>query len=167
MSPHQPLTNNVGHNSRPHSQQLRDYIWNEFENLKAEVDLDRDTINLQRSPRSKGQLKVKAPIPWLSWTSPNGQSGQTRNKANFFALWDRVMADATSQRDPRSQVWVSSVLLPARPEAIIWPNELDLDLDDRYAVDHTHEAEDTFAEKVILPEVGMSKWDRRPVVVIS
>lgn len=162
VSPNQPSATNPGYDSRPQSRQLRDYIWNEFENLKAEVDLDRDTISLHRSPKSKGQLKEKAPLPWLSWTSPNGQTGQTRNKANFFALWDRIMAEAGSKRDAGNQVWVSSVLLPARPEAVIWSDDLDLD---RYA-DHLHEAEDDIAEKMMLP-VGISKWDRRPVVVIS
>lgn len=163
-TPHSiPVSTEQNYDSRVRSQQLRDYIWDEFENLKAEVDLDRDTINLQRSPKSKGHLKEKAPIPWLSWTSPNGQSGQTRNKANFFALWDRVMAEARSPRNAGTQVWVSSVLLPARSEAVIWSDELDLD---RYA-DHVHEAGDTLAEKMMLPAVGMSKWDRRPVVVIS
>lgn len=86
---------------------VRDYIWKEFEDLKAEVDDDRDEIHMQSEGRSKGRLKEKAPIPWLSWCVPNGQSGQTRSKENFFKLWDRVAASCS-----RDHMIVSSVLLP-------------------------------------------------------
>lgn len=93
--------------------QLRNFIWTEFESLKAEVDLDRDTISQHRGPRSpsKGQLKEKAPLPWLSWSSPTGQSGQTRNKANFFAIWDKIIMGRPATLD--GEVLVSSVLLPS------------------------------------------------------
>ncbi|ETN44740.1 uncharacterized protein HMPREF1541_10410 [Cyphellophora europaea CBS 101466] len=149
---------------------LRDYIWEEFENLKAEVDLDRDAISLQRSPKSKGQLKEKAPLPWLSWSAPSGQSGQTRNKANFIAIWDRVMAEASLAyvhgAAGDATVWVNSVLLPPEPDAaVVWSDDFAPEPHDRYA-DHLHEAGANLAEKMIVP-VGMSRWDRRPVVVIS
>jgi hypothetical protein len=92
---------------------IRDSIWTEFESLKAENDDDRQ--NLSRSPdfkRRKGQLMEKLPIPWLAWSSPTGQHGQTRHKGNFFALWDRIVAEysRTSEHDT---MFVSSLLLPS------------------------------------------------------
>lgn len=149
--------------ARSRAQQLRDYIWDEFENLKAEVDMDRDTLNLHRSPKSKGHLKEKAPLPWLSWSSPNGQSGQTRNKANFYAIWDRVMAEASArERAAAAELWVSSVLLPARPEALIWSDETESDP----FVDHVRDSEDKVVDRKLLP-VGVSRWDRQPALVVS
>ncbi|KPI42200.1 uncharacterized protein AB675_5516 [Cyphellophora attinorum] len=92
---------------------IRDSIWNGFESLKVENDDDRQ--HLSQSPdfkRRKGQLMEKLPIPWLAWASPTGQSGQTRHKGNFFALWDRIVAEysRTSQCDT---MFVSSILLPS------------------------------------------------------
>lgn len=99
-------------NTASFDHQLRDYIWDEFDSLKAEVDLDRDQIALQRSPHAKGQLKEKAPLPWLAWVAPDGRSGQTRNRANFFAIWDKIMsASVRRNRQSESLVLVSSVLI--------------------------------------------------------
>jgi hypothetical protein len=148
----------------PYAIRTRDYIWSEFSDLKAEVDMDRDSLALQRSPKSKGQLKEKAPIPWLSWSSPTGEGGQTRNKANFFAIWDRVMEEAATMN---RQLWVSSVLLPSSASQegpVIWNEEMELD----HYTAGLPQMQDKIAEKVILP-IGSGRWDshRRTGPVIS
>jgi hypothetical protein len=152
---------------QPSHHRLRDFIWEEFSNLKAEVDMDRDAmiVGSRQSPnaKSKGQLRVKAPIPWLSWTAPDGQHGQTRNKANFFALWDRVVREAAggpAALDDR--VWVSSVLLPARPQGLVFE-----DMDD--ACNHGYEDLLVGGEKTASGGLACSsgRWDAGPIVVIS
>jgi hypothetical protein len=84
---------------------LRNLIWEEFESIKVENDLDREDFATQQS--QKGQLRSKAPIPWLSWTSVDGRHGKTRNKANFFAVWENTIEKAVETRP----TWLSSVLV--------------------------------------------------------
>ena len=68
---------------------LRDVIWAEFESIKVENDYSRQQMVTRRSSR-KGELRKEAPIPWLSWRSPWGQEGQTRNGDNFVHIWDKM-----------------------------------------------------------------------------
>jgi hypothetical protein len=87
-------------------QKLRDRLWDEFEGLMEENRRERERIALRR--RAKGQLRADAPLLWLSWTAPDGERGQTRNKASFIAVWERVVEPST---DSCRRLWLSSVLL--------------------------------------------------------
>ena len=140
---------------------LRDFIWNEFESLKAEVDLDRDHIALQRDHKTKGQLRDKAPIPWLSWSSPAGQTGQTRNKANFYAIWDKVMS-RSNREVKKGDVLVSSVLLPMMFDFSSLLEEVKV----------VPRAEHSLAVRTIdtcdilsAQDVPQSRWDCRRIVI--
>lgn len=84
---------------------LRDLIWAEFESIKVENDLDRE--HLVAEERGKGHLRVKAPIPWLSWAGADGHAGQTRSSPNFQAIWERQIERANHHRP----IWLTSVLL--------------------------------------------------------
>ena len=87
-------------------QKLRDFIWEEFESIKIENDMDREEIATQNNP--KGQLRMKAPFIWLSWTAVDGKSGQTRNKINFGSIWEK-MIESVAERRP---LVLTSIFLP-------------------------------------------------------
>lgn len=91
---------------------LRDFIWEEFESIKVENDMDREVLTERHSP--KGSLREKAPIPWLCWTAVDGRSGQTRNKANFDLFW-RTTIESAANRGP---LVLTSVFLPEPTEFI-------------------------------------------------
>jgi hypothetical protein len=83
---------------------LKSLIWDNFESIKVENDFDRD--QLATEDRGKGHLRVKAPIPWLSWTGTDGRTGQTRSSANFQTIWETHIEHAKHR-----PVWLTSLLL--------------------------------------------------------
>lgn len=91
---------------------IRDSIWEEFEAIIAENDLERALVrqNSVGNSYGKGAMKQKAPIPWLKWTAPDGQSGQTRKRENFVQLWEQiVLGDETFLAG--ATMWLNCVLL--------------------------------------------------------
>lgn len=91
---------------------IRDSIWEEFEAIVAENDLERAMVrqNSVGSDYGKGAMKQKAPIPWLKWTAPDGQSGQTRKRENFVQLWNQVVLCDESFL-AGATMWLNCVLL--------------------------------------------------------
>jgi hypothetical protein len=83
---------------------LKTLIWDSFESIKVENDFDRDQLATEE--HTKGHLRVKAPIPWLSWAGTNGRSGQTRSSANFQTIWETHVEHAKYR-----PVWLTSPLL--------------------------------------------------------
>jgi hypothetical protein len=127
-------------------------------------------LGARRLAKEKGQLRVKAPIPWLAWTSPDGRHGQTRNRANFCALWDRVVGDAVAgQGEGKGRVWVSSVLLPALPQGVVFE---DVDGGNGYGYgdsDREHFFGGDGGEKLGSTALACTngRWDAGPIVLIS
>jgi hypothetical protein len=102
------------HSDRTHSilipqsangqRKLKKLIWDNFESIKVENDFDRN--QLAAEDHSKGHLRVKAPIPWLSWAATDGRTGQTRSSANFQNIWETHVEHAKHR-----PVWLTSLLL--------------------------------------------------------
>lgn len=92
--------------SRSQSDNLRDSIWKGFESIMNANQAERR--RLAENKYQKGLLKSQAPLPWLCWTAPNGEQGQTRKKENFLALWDRILE---GEGYPQKHVLLSTTLL--------------------------------------------------------
>lgn len=88
---------------------LRAFLWDEFEFMMSEIESRRERIKSEN--RSKGELRMTAPIPWLAWISSCGRQGQTRNKANFYKIWEDCVEPCLRTGSGRCQV--TSILLPS------------------------------------------------------
>lgn len=87
----------------PATIELSSQIWEEFESVKIENEYSRDQV-LAQSPSRKGDLRTRAPIPWLRWMSPTGREGQTRKQENFEQIWQKITRD-------RKPMWVTCTFL--------------------------------------------------------
>ena len=88
---------------------LRDFLWDEFSFMMSDVEGKRHTL---KTPNyNKGELKMSAPIPWLLWITSAGKQGQTRNKDNFFKIWEENVESCV--RSGSGSCQVTSILLPS------------------------------------------------------
>ena len=92
-------------------QQIRDWLWSQFQDIKEDNEISRQALKSKQVGACKGQLKSEQPIPWLSWCSPDGYKGQTRNKQNFHHVWEACME--RPMRLSGASCWLSSTLLDA------------------------------------------------------
>ena len=84
-------------------------IWERFQEIKTEND--RARLQLSTKKVSKGELKAKEPIPWLSWHAPTKHHGQTRNENSFRNVWQRHVEDALIAHTGANPMFLSSTLL--------------------------------------------------------
>ena len=93
--------------------ELRNELWQQFLYIKADSELRRHNLTTDGSGVTKGELKAREPIPWLTWCSMDGRKGQTRSEGNFLTLWDtRVEAVIRSYHGTRP-FFLTSPLLDA------------------------------------------------------
>ena len=90
---------------------IRDRIWEAFESVKVENDLERKDIEENKEDFEKGIQKARAPIPWLSYHTPKGCRGQTRSRDNFRSIWHNVVSDVEFWLD--RDMWFTTTLLPS------------------------------------------------------
>ena len=84
-------------------------IWERFQEIKTEND--RARLQLSAKKVSKGELKAKEPIPWLSWHAPTKHHGQTRNETSFRNVWQRHVEEAVMLHTGANPMFLSSTLL--------------------------------------------------------
>lgn len=87
--------------------------------MRDNTEEKRAALAVQRVP--KGDLRSRLPIPWLTWKTPSGETGQTRNKANFVAVWEKHIERNLGEigcwgRD----VFLTSTLLPLDGEESLY-----------------------------------------------
>lgn len=93
--------------------ELRNEIWQQFLYIKADSELRRYNLAVDGYGVTKGELKAREPIPWLSWCSLDGRKGQTRSEGNFMTLWEtRVEAVIRSYHGTRP-FYLTSPLMDA------------------------------------------------------
>lgn len=72
----------------------------------------------------KGDLRLRLPIPWLSWKLSGGRGGHVRNKANFIAIWERFIEGSLEGVGPGGMdVILTSTMLPVNGEQALFGEE--------------------------------------------
>lgn len=99
---------------------IRDVIWQEFEALVEENELERALVRQDSAGSSygKGAMKQKAPIPWLKWAAPDGRTGQTRSRENFVQLWNQIVL-SNERFVAGTSMWLNCVLLQSSTSTFV------------------------------------------------
>lgn len=105
-----------------HTQMER--IWTLFQDIAAEVTASRrearegmrrqsmSTDGSSGGTETRRSMRERAPLVWLRWIACDGQRGQTRSKANWEGIWERLVAG----RDGLAAGWLTLSPLHAKTE---------------------------------------------------
>ena len=136
---------------------LQKKLWAEYVAIKEDIDFRRQDLTGSNAGISKGELKAREPIPWLSWLSFSAGKGQTRSEINFTRIWNEQVEIPIRVYRGTAAFYVTSPLLD--PSAKDFSEDTAADEEDS---DTTYEAASIEIENVLVEPPKYDMWRRRP-----